>query len=227
MLLDRDLTPDLFDIALRIATSGEPWDQQRKLLTVALRDRVSAQEASGKTKKCLTRIWINPPRHAKPMICWATQHLDLSSDRRLFHLGALLATFPFAASVTAIIGRAIALEGRVEPLDVRRRAREQWGDKESVDVAARKVYTTLRAMGALRGGSRSALEASERLAVPAGLTLWLVHALLVGRGSSAIGLREIEAAPELFWASMSTPSDSYPLLQRHSEGLNRTVWSTC
>jgi hypothetical protein len=50
MVLDRALTPTLLDVALRVATeSGESRDA-RRLLTVALRDHISAQESEGKTK---------------------------------------------------------------------------------------------------------------------------------------------------------------------------------
>src|SRR6059058_6183936 len=93
MLLDRRLTLELLEVAFRIATSNEPWEQQRRLLTVALRDHVSAQEAEGKTKKCLTRVWLNPPSEAAPMIAWARDNVPVDIDRRVIHLGAVLATF--------------------------------------------------------------------------------------------------------------------------------------
>lgn len=50
MVLDRALTPTLLDVALRVATQAGPAPDARKLLTVALRDHVSAQEAQGKVR---------------------------------------------------------------------------------------------------------------------------------------------------------------------------------
>jgi hypothetical protein len=56
MVLDRALNVDLLDVALRVETEHGGASDARRLLTVALRDHVSAQEAEGKTKKCLSRI---------------------------------------------------------------------------------------------------------------------------------------------------------------------------
>lgn len=225
MLLDRGLTIDLLDVAFRIATSGEPWAQQRQLLTVALRDHVSAQEAEGKTKKCLTRIWVNPPPEAAPMITWATEHTSLVGDRRLLHLAAVLATFPFAGTVAAVIGRALAFEGEVQAVDVRRRVREVWGDKASVDVAARKVYTTFKSLGVLTGGGRQPIIAGPRMTVPSSVGLWVVHALLLTRRTDAVADNDVNGAPELFWATMEGRCNGYPFLSRHSEGIGRVVWA--
>lgn len=225
MLLDRGLTLELLEVAFRIATSDEPWEQQRRLLTVALRDHVSAQEAEGKTKKCLTRIWVNPPPEAAPMIAWATRNAYLADDRRVLHLAAILATFPFAGTVAAVTGRALALEGEVQAADVRRRVREVWGDKASVDVAARKVYTTFRSLGVLAGGGRAPIAAAPRLPVPAPIAMWVVHALLLTRQAQSVADGDLDGAPELFWAALGPRDNDYPLVSRHTEGRGRTVWS--
>jgi hypothetical protein len=224
MIYDRGLTPDLLDVALRIANSGQPWERQRQLLTIALRDRVSAQEAGGKTKKCLTRVWINPPDEARMMITWAISHAQLAVDRRPLHLGALLATFPFFASVAGIIGRALRLEGQVEGGDVRRRTRDVWGDKSSVDVGARKVYTTLRSFGVLEGGTRAPLMPGKCVGVPDALAPWMIHALMLSRRVNSVADTEIVSAPELFWAGPMSRVDVYPYLARHTEGRQRRVW---
>jgi hypothetical protein len=226
MLLDRDLSLDLFEVAFRIASSPEPWVTKRRLLTVALRDYVSNQEAEGKTKKCLTRVWLNPPLEAAPMINWALAFGPCMGDRRVLHLGALLATFSFAGTVSSVIGRSLSLSGNVLASDVRRRTREVWGDKPSVDIAARKVYTSMKSLGVLSGGGRDVLRAGEKLSVSATLTPWLIHALLLTRGVESIPASGIRSAPELFWADPSTfVTDEYPLLKRHNEGGSRVIWA--
>lgn len=224
MVLDRALTSELFEVALRIAESDSPWAQQRRLLTVALRDYVSAQEAEGKTKKCLTRVWVNPPGNARAMIKWAREHPSVASDRRLLHIGALIATYPFAGSVIADIGRSLSLTGQADTLDIRRRARMRWGDRESVAVGARKVYTTLRNLGVLEGGTKTPLVRASGVAASPTATAWLLHAVLASRTQTSMSEADAIAAPELFWADMRRPNGDYPLLERHTEGLNRTVW---
>jgi hypothetical protein len=224
MILDRDLRLDLFEVALRVASDPSPESEKRKLLTVALRDYVSSQEAEGKTKKCLSRVWVSPPEKARDMIAWARNHPQLALDPRLLHLGALLATFPFVGGVTGVIGRATALDGRVEPAEVRRRARALWGDRSSIDVGARKVYTTLLRLGVLEGGGRGPLVRGAMLGAEGEMAAWTIHALLLTRGVTAVTDSELGAAPELFWTKLSRPGGGYPLLARHSESGHRGVW---
>lgn len=225
MVLDRALTVELLDVALRIASGGEPWTDQRRLLTVALRDRVSAQEAEGKTKKCLTRVWINPPEPAADMIEWAREHANEVRDRRILHLGALIATFPFAGSVCADIGRSLALNGVADTADIRRKAKARWGDRESIAVGARKVYTTLRTFGVLKGGGAKApLRAGETLNTDENNVAWIAHALLLTRGAESIAESDLAHAPELFWVTCPAINlDAYPLLEKHIEGGRRSV----
>ena len=225
MILDRDLSADLFDVAFRVATADTKWAEKRKLLTVALRDHVSAQEAQGKTKKCLTRVWINPPVEAREMVTWGREHPQLARDRRVLHLGALLATYPFAGAVTAIVGRSLALDGQAQLVDVRRKARALWGDRPSIDIGARKTYTTLLRLGVLTGGGLAPLARGEILEVDGEVAGWLVHALLLTRGVSSVSDAELATAPELFWTKLGRPTCGYPLIERHNEGGRRVIWA--
>src|SRR4051812_23996294 len=105
MVLDRGLTLEQLDLAFEISRADPDPRTNRRTLTVALRDLVSDQEAEGKTKKCLTRVWLNPPPAAAPMIGWAREHLATGIDRRILHFGATLATFPFVGVVTKVVGQ--------------------------------------------------------------------------------------------------------------------------
>jgi hypothetical protein len=168
MIYDRALTPELLDVALRVATTARGASDGRRRLTVALRDCVSAQEAQGKTKKCLSRVWVSPPDSAREMIRWGVENQHLDPDRTVLHFAALLATFPFAGRVASIIGRQLYLDGAVDPQRVRAEARVALGDRSSIDVGARKVVTTLRYLTLLEpdapGGKR--LHANRKPAVP-------------------------------------------------------------
>jgi hypothetical protein len=225
MILDRDLNWDLLEVALRVAADDSEWSVKRKLLTVALRDRVSEQEAQGKTKKCLTRVWINPPGEAREMVNWGREHAHLAIDRRIMHLGALLATFPFVGAVMGITGRSLAIDGQVEPATVRKKVCALWGDRSSIDVGARKAYTTLLRLGVLTGGGALPLRRGDVLDANGEIATWLIHALLLTRGTSSVDEAELPAVPELFWVNVREPSRTYPWLERHNEGVRRTVWA--
>lgn len=223
MIYDRALTPELLDAALRVATKSGTSPDARRLLTVALRDHVSDQEAQGKTKKCLSRIWLQPPTAARPMIAWALDHQQLDPSHIVLHLGALIATFPFAGAVTAIAGRHLQLDGQLDPRTVKAESRQAFGDRSTIDIGARKVLTTLRYLGLLKGPLGGPYTHGDQPVVPAGLAGWIAHALILTRQSTTVGIREVSLAPEL--ALLKVPSgwaNGYPLLELHTEA-RRTV----
>ena len=151
MVLDRALTVDLLDVALRVATEHRNDLAARQLLGVALRDLVTPQEAENKTKKVLTRVWVAPPANAQPMIGWAIEHQDQFADRRALHYGALLATFPFFGSIAAAVGRQIHIDGAADRRTVRTHARVTFGEREFIDAGASKSLRTMRNLGLLDG----------------------------------------------------------------------------
>ena len=124
----------------------------------------------------------------------------------------------------AIIGRALALDGEADPATVRSRVRALWGDRSSIDVGARKAYTTLVRLGVLTGGGRAPLRRGVALAEEGEVATWVVHALLLSRGSLSVDETELRTAPELFWLKVNRLHGGYPLLRLHNEGIRRRVW---
>lgn len=224
MVLDRALSPQLLDVALRVATESGGSTDARRLLTVALRDHVSAQEAEGKMKKCLTRVWVQPPEAARDMIRWAIDHQHLDPDRTVLHFGAILATFPFAGLVASIVGRQLHLEGGVDSRRVRSEARALLGDRSTIDIGARKVITTLRYLGLLAGSNGEPLTLSRQPTVHSPLLRWVTHALLLTRQLGAVGVDEPSRAFELATLKLENGrSGDYPLLELHTEGARAVV----
>lgn len=225
MIYDRALTPDLLDLALRVATTTAGAPDARRQLTVALRDHVSAQEAEGKTKKCLSRVWVSPPGPARAMIRWGVENQYLDPERTILHFAALLATFPFFGAMASITGRQLHLDGAVDPQRVRADARLSLGDRSSIDVGARKAVTTLRYLGLLEPEKSDGrvLRAVRQPAVPPELSPWMTHALLLTRQASAVGVDELSRAPELATVKVQNGRpNGYNLLEAHTEG-SRTV----
>ncbi len=223
MVLDRALTPSLLDLALRVGTQERDFKDARRILAVALRDRVSPQESEGKTKKCLSRVWVAPPEPARPMIRWAVEHQSVAVDRSALHFGAMLATFPFAGAVAALVGRQLHISGEVDPKGIKEDARAAFGDRSTIDVGARKVLTTMRYLGLLEGPDGGPfVVASSRPTVGDELSGWLLHALLLTRQVESIGVEGATLAPELSVLHVQNPVGNYPLLEFHSES-SRTV----
>lgn len=220
MVLDRGLTLEQLNLAFEIAVADPNPKTNRRALTVALRDLVSDQEAEGKTKKCLTRVWLNPPPAAVDMIGWARENLHDDVDRRILHLGALLATFPFVGVVAKVIGQHLQSESQIEPRRVREEVRRLLGDRSSVDVGARKAYTTFRNLGFLaQGGVSLQAPAGQAMPVAARIAGWLSHAVVLTRQVESQPQSSVRMAPELLGAAWGAASSTdYPLLEIHASG---------
>ena len=198
----------------------------RPVFTVALREHFSERDAAGKAKKTLSRIWLNPPEDAKEMISWAIDNPQEFPDRRLMHCGALLATFPFVGSILADLGRQFVLDEPLTVVELRRRAEARWGGSSTVWEGVGKAVTTLRRLRIVDGGGRKPIAPTPRLeCTPAG-SEWLTHAAMLTRRIGSLDTHEASLLPELFWAERPETRGDYPLLETHSEGMNRRVWAT-
>lgn len=216
MLLDRGLTLAQLDMALGVARSDTDPATNRRKLTIALRDVVSEQEAQGKTKKCLTRVWLSPPLPAAPMIAWA-RDADWADELGAFvHYAALLATFPFVGVVARSVGQRLQVDGYALAQDVRSDVKRRVGDRSSVDVAARKSYTTMVNLGLLTKDDQT-LRPTTGVALPAALAEWCAHAVLLTRQAESLAASSVANAPELLLRALPSRSRrSYPLIDRHA-----------
>lgn len=217
MILDRALTIDLLDTALRVATEHRHDPSARQLLGVALKDLVTPQEAENKTKKVLTHMWVAPPERAQTMVGWAIEHQDEFTDRRALHYGALLATFPFFGSIAAAVGRQIRIDGAADRRTVRSHARVTFGEREFVDAGAAKSLRTMRNLGLLDGPQGGPFRIGERPVVSASLAGWILHALILTRQVEYVNVGDLTQAFELSFLDIATSTPSYPFLELHVE----------
>ena len=223
---DNPLNLGGLDAAYRVAGMDIGLAERSELLTIALREHFSEREAKNKAKKSLTRIWLNPPPEAAPMIAWALHNPQEFPDRRLMHGGALIATYPFVGGIVAAVGQQAALNEVVTVSELRHRVEASWGATATVSAAVGKVITTLRRIGIVEGGGRTPVSRTTPLVASSLASTWLVHAIMLTRGAQAIDVHDALTAPEAFWVKELAPSPEYPLLERHTEGLHRRVWAT-
>ena len=92
----------------------------------------------------LTKIWVNPAKEVDEL---REASLDLlrelsPSMHMALHWGMTMAAYPFWAAVAAQVGRLLKLQGTVAPLHVQRRIREQYGERETVSRATRRILRT-------------------------------------------------------------------------------------
>lgn len=217
MMLDRALTIDMLDTALRVATQHRHDPAVRQLLGVALKDLVTPQEAENKTKKILARVWAAPPAPAQAMIGWAIDHQDEFTDRRALHYGALLGTFPFFGSIAADIGRQIRIDGVAERRELRTHARITFGEREFIDASASKSLRTMRNLNILDGPQDGPFRIGGRLVVPPLFSSWFLHALILTRQVDYARSSDLTQAFELSFLDLAPSIPPYPFLEFHSE----------
>ncbi len=217
MRLDRDLTLELLSVAYDVARHDRDPTTSRRTLEMRLRDHVSDQEAGNKTKKCLTRVWLNPPAEAAAMIGWALDREDVLGAPAILHFGALLATYPFVGVVAKVVGSHLKTEGQVHARDVRAAVQKVVGGTATVDMAARKSYTTLAHLGLITKDGQALSPTDSLPEIPTPLAPWLIHALLLTRRSTAVDASSITTAPELLGLRVAAKLDSFPLLDVHQE----------
>lgn len=217
MVLDRALNLDVLDVALRVATQHGDAADARQLLTVALRDFVTSQEAENKTRKVLTRVWVVPPIGARAMVRWGIKHQHEVTDRRVLHFGALLATFPFFGSIAAAVGRQIHLDGAADRKALRAFARSTFGEREFIDAGASKSLATMSNLGVLDGAKEGPYRVGSRLRVPPSFSTWFLHALALTRQVESVRVAELSRAFELTALDINPSAPSYPMLDLHVE----------
>jgi len=114
-------------------------------------------------------------------------------------------------------------EGSVDSRVVRTEVRRHLGDRPSVEVAARKAYTTFRHIGLIEQVDQ-VLTATPVEAEAGAMTGWLAHALMLTRGAESLPESSVMSAPEFLGLVFTSGiSRSYPLVERHNAAQGITL----
>lgn len=172
-----------------------------------LKDKVSVggKAVRGNKEKAITilmKIWLNVPGELEAV---RDDGLELlknlpSKDQIAVHWGMAMAVYPFWAAVAAHTGRLLRLQGTAAAAHVQRRVREQYGERETVSRAARRVIRSFVDWGVLS-------ETSEKGIYGQGLTRsiddhrlisWLIEASLHARSNGSAATRDLLDSTSLF-----------------------------
>ncbi len=115
-------------------------------LQKALKDKLSVGGTAkrGNREKAISilmKIWVRPPyglssfQHDGLRLL---SHLPLEYHLPI-HWGMTMAVYPFWAAVAVQVGRLLNLQGKVVASQVQRRLRENYGDRQTVSRAARRI----------------------------------------------------------------------------------------
>ncbi|GBD96927.1 MAG TPA: hypothetical protein ENG83_13230 [Nitrospirae bacterium] len=164
--------------------------------------------AKGKTITVLLHIWVKVPDIAKPLRNDAINLLHRPDTNRLIlHWGLCLATYPFFAFVAGTIGRLAKLQGAFSSIHVQRRAKEQYGERETVSRAVNRIIQSLRDWKVIKENSEERIfEIEKPLPVKNSLlTGWLIESALISTGNKSALLKAVTHSPALFPFDIALP----------------------
>ena len=172
-----------------------------------LQDKVSVggHAVRGNKEKAITilmKIWLNVPGELKAVRDDGLELLKTlpRKDQIAVHWGMAMAAYPFWAAVAANTGRLLRLQGTAAAAHVQRRVREQYGERETVSRAARRVIRSFVDWGVLS-------ETSEKGIYGQGFTCsiddprlisWLIEASLHARSNGSAAIKELIDNTSLF-----------------------------
>ena len=217
------------DSALESAAEGACFEDIKVDLTREVAADNSGPEAVRKIMACINRIWFNPPDYCQAL------HLDglrlfregKANDMKGFlHWGMTIAAYPFVGSVAESFGRFAKLQDEVRIIDIARRMRERFGDRDFVQRIARYDVSSFldwgaivetKIKGAYIAGTLPAPKRHEHLA-------WLIEAILHAREEPQVPFIQLSHNPMLFPFRIEPFSASHlrcnPRLKLVRHGLN-------
>ena len=172
-----------------------------------LKDKVSigGKAVRGNKEKAITilmKIWLNVPGELEAVRDDGLELLKTlpRKDQIAVHWGMAMAAYPFWAAVAANTGRLLRLQGTAAAAHVQRRIREQYGERETVSRAARRVIRSFVDWGVLSGTKEKGIYSQGRtysIDDPR-LISWLIEASLHARFNGSAAIKELLDSTSLF-----------------------------
>ncbi|MEW5978249.1 MAG: hypothetical protein AB1898_20830 [Acidobacteriota bacterium] len=195
------------DQTANLVLAGSDKSGVNSALIETLKDKVSVggKAQRGNREKIITilmKVWVTTPPELRSLQREGLEllkHLPLS-DHMAVHWGMIMAVYPFWSGLATQVGRLLRLQGTAAAAHVQRRVREQYGERETVARAARRVLRSYLDWGVLEeSGEMGLYKPGLRLTIdnPA-LTCWLMEASLHGQSKGGAGIRDLLESPTLF-----------------------------
>ena len=172
-----------------------------------LKDKVSVggQAVRGNREKIITillKTWLTVPSKLESL---RVEGLELLKrvprrDHLAIHWGMVMAVYPFWSGVAVQVGRLLRLQGSAAAAHVQRRVHEQYGERETVSRAARRVLRSYVDWGVLQdAGIKGIYTAGTTLAVEDfRLIAWLAEASLHAHANGSAPLKDLIDSPNFF-----------------------------
>lgn len=165
-------------------------------------DNTTVRGSIDKSITILTKVWSRTPSELESLRVNGLELLKrLPQDNQIVaHWGMIMAVYPFWMNVSNQVGRLLKLQGSFAPVQIQRRIREHYGERETVSRRARYVLSSFVDWGVLKQTSKRGIYTygtSFTVDDPQ-LIAWLVEASLHARPSESAPLKELITSPSLF-----------------------------
>ena len=196
-----------FEQTANLVLAGNGKTAVSEALQVLLKDKVSVggQAERGNREKIITillKTWLTVPNELEML---RDEGLELLKsvprrDHLAIHWGMVTAVYPFWSSVAVQVGRLLRLQSSAAMPHIQRRLREQYGERETVSRAARRVVRSYLDWSVLQETGDRGLYAAETI-LPIDdrqLIAWLAETGLHARAKSSGSLKDLLDNPSLF-----------------------------
>lgn len=193
--------------AAQLAISGQTEEQIRAELHDRLRTIISvggSDQGSNRAKavNIMLKTWATVPDKLLAFRDEGLQLLQqLPQEKHLpIHWGMIAAAYPFFGTVADSVGRLALLQGSVAAAQVQRRVAEQYGERETVARATRRILRCFIDWGVLFDIDDKGIYQAKPAQPLAndGLAIWLVEAAMITTGVKSTPFRTATQLPVLF-----------------------------
>jgi len=177
------------------------------VLQELLKDKVSVggDAKRGNREKIISilmKIWHNPPRELEELRDDGIKLLrGLPPEYHIaIHWGMTLAVYPFWGAVASQTGRLLRLQGTAAASHVQRRVREQYGERETVSRASRRVLRSFIDWNVLNEtGQKGIYSQGNVISIQdSRLIAWFVEASLHARENGSAPIKDLLDSSGLF-----------------------------
>ena len=196
-----------FEQTANLVLAGNDKISVNEALQALLQDKVSVggQAERGNREKMITillKTWLTVPNELKMLRDGGLELLNSIPRREhpAIHWGMVTAVYPFWSSVAVQVGRLLKLQGSASMAHIQRRLREQYGERETVSRAARRVVRSYLDWGLLHETeAKGSYTAGTILPIDdTRLIAWMTEATLYARANDLAPLKDLLDSPSLF-----------------------------
>jgi hypothetical protein len=205
--IDRLVRLEWLQYTASLSLAGNKESVMKSLLQDHLKDSFESTDTSirssmDKTITILRKTWDNVPGFLLPL---KNDGLSLlASSPKKYHIaihwGMISAVYPFWGAVAANVGRLIKLQGSAAAVQVQRRLKEQYGERETVSRRVRYILRSFVEWGVIVETAAQGIYAGKNpLTVDnEALITWLIEAYLYSIPSGASNFRDLIGKSSLF-----------------------------